>query len=202
MTDSCVLLVITWIACCWYIALRAARYRGVALRAIPLLEFGCIGVGATFAMGSKSLAASTTLALVAIAVCAITDARCGYIFDAVVVAGLAVTLPAAALDGTARSSLTGIFATSGTLLCVWAASLGRGIGLGDVKLAALIGSGLGPLGGVVAVSLAFMLGAIAAVGLLVSGKARLGTPMRFGPYLLAGSLCFLAYHRLNTGVIQ
>lgn len=66
----------------------------------------------------------------------------------------------------------------------------RGMGLGDVKLAGVIGLALGWLGwGQLAVgaALAFLVGGLVAVVLIVAGRARRGTGIPFGPCMLAGA---------------
>jgi leader peptidase (prepilin peptidase)/N-methyltransferase len=69
-----------------------------------------------------------------------------------------------------------------------------GMGMGDVKLAGVIGLVLGAfswtalvLGGFVA----FLLGAVVAVGVLVSGRGNRRTALPFGPFLVAGALAAL-----------
>lgn len=62
------------------------------------------------------------------------------------------------------------------------------LGLGDAKLAAMVGAWLGPLGLGVTMGLAVVSGAI--VGLLArfSGRLAPGQPMPFGPFLVLGAL--------------
>lgn len=70
----------------------------------------------------------------------------------------------------------------------------RGMGMGDVKLAAFIGVGLGYLGwGVLAVGVAtgFLLGGLVAIALLAIRLRGRGDLMPFGPYLAAGAFCAL-----------
>lgn len=65
-----------------------------------------------------------------------------------------------------------------------------GMGLGDVKLAGLLGLYLGWVGwGAVLVGwfATFLLGGLFAVGLLVTGRARRGTGIPFGPWMVLGS---------------
>lgn len=66
----------------------------------------------------------------------------------------------------------------------------RGMGMGDVKLAAFIGVGLGYLGwGVLAVGVVtgFLLGGLVATALLAARARGRGDLMPFGPYLAAGA---------------
>jgi leader peptidase (prepilin peptidase)/N-methyltransferase len=66
-----------------------------------------------------------------------------------------------------------------------------GLGLGDVKLLGVLGLFLGWLGWgmlVVGVALGFVLGGVAAVGMLASRRAGLRDHLAFGPWLIAGAL--------------
>lgn len=62
---------------------------------------------------------------------------------------------------------------------------GRGMGLGDVKLAFLIGLVLGE-DSWVAIFLSFIIGAVVGVLLIILGRARFGKPIPFGPFLVLG----------------
>lgn len=67
----------------------------------------------------------------------------------------------------------------------------RGMGMGDVKLAVLIGMALGWLGWaqvLVGAFLAFLLGAVVGVALMASGRAGRKTALPFGPFMLLGCL--------------
>jgi len=67
----------------------------------------------------------------------------------------------------------------------------RGIGLGDVRLAALCGGFLGFLGyeeAAVGFLVAFLVGGAVGVGLLALGRAKRGTRLPFGPFLGAGAM--------------
>lgn len=138
--------------------------------------------------------------MLAIAIAALVDARSGYIFDPIIVVGLLSTFAAAILQQRTLSTVVGAWIAGAIMLAIRLASRNRGMGLGDVKLGALLGAGLGPLDAAVGIGAAFVLGAGVASGLLVAGRIERGTRVPFGPYLLAGSLCALAYHRLRTGV--
>ncbi len=63
---------------------------------------------------------------------------------------------------------------------------GRGMGLGDVKLGPVLGLGLGGVGTLVALSAAFLLGAVVGLALIALGRAGLKSAVPFGPFLITG----------------
>jgi leader peptidase (prepilin peptidase)/N-methyltransferase len=84
----------------------------------------------------------------------------------------------------------GLLAYGGALLLVAILSPG-GMGMGDVKLAALIGMVLGALGlryVAVAAGLSILAGGLGAVALLVFTRATRKQAIPFGPYLAAGAI--------------
>ena len=62
------------------------------------------------------------------------------------------------------------------------------LGLGDAKLAALLGAWLGLYAMALAVVLAFLSGALLGSALMLVGRLKRGQPFPFGPYLAAGGL--------------
>jgi leader peptidase (prepilin peptidase)/N-methyltransferase len=73
---------------------------------------------------------------------------------------------------------------------IWAATSGRGMGFGDVKLAPVLGAVLGWVAfgaAVVGLFSAFLLGAVVGLGLMVAGRAGRRSHLPFGPFLLAGA---------------
>lgn len=70
---------------------------------------------------------------------------------------------------------------------------GRGMGMGDVKLALVMGLILGWPRILVAVFLSFFIGAIVAVFLLAFGKKRFGQTVPFGPFLVIGTALALVW---------
>ncbi|MBU4142760.1 A24 family peptidase, partial [Patescibacteria group bacterium] len=65
------------------------------------------------------------------------------------------------------------------------------MGLGDVKLAFLMGLILGWPSILLALFLAFFSGALVGVGLVIAGKKTMKSQIAFGPFLIAGTLAAL-----------
>lgn len=122
----------------------------------------------------------------------VVDARTGFIPDRITritaVAAAACALP----HGAAYAAFGGALLAGGVPALLYVATRGRGIGLGDVKLAAAIGAGFGPPAGIGALGAAFVLGGVYGSWLLLSGRARRGDALRFGPFLAAGAILALA----------
>jgi len=74
---------------------------------------------------------------------------------------------------------------------IWLLTRGRGMGLGDVKLAPILGATLGWVSvgsALVGLFAAFAVGAIVGVALILRGKAGRKTAVPFGPFLVAGTM--------------
>jgi leader peptidase (prepilin peptidase)/N-methyltransferase len=72
---------------------------------------------------------------------------------------------------------------------IWFLSGGRGMGMGDVKLAPALGLILGWIGigsAVVGLMSGWLIGGVVAIGLIIARRARSGTAIPFGPFLIAG----------------
>ncbi len=70
-----------------------------------------------------------------------------------------------------------------------------GMGFGDVKLAGILGGALAWLGwGALAVGgfAAFLVGGLVAVALMLTGQARVGTAIPFGPWMVVGAFIGIA----------
>jgi leader peptidase (prepilin peptidase)/N-methyltransferase len=77
------------------------------------------------------------------------------------------------------------------VLALLQAATAGGLGSGDVKLAGVLGLALGQVGPAqVALGLAAgtLLGGVAALALLLGGRARASTAVPFGPWLVLGAL--------------
>jgi leader peptidase (prepilin peptidase)/N-methyltransferase len=73
---------------------------------------------------------------------------------------------------------------------IWLVTSGRGMGLGDVALAPVLGLVLGWLGwgpALVGLGAGFVVGAVVGVALMVAGAARAGSKVPHGPFLLTGA---------------
>lgn len=107
-----------------------------------------------------------------------------------VLAALLVTSSALSGDWAALGrACTGLVVLGGAYLLL-ALAVPGGMGLGDVKLAGVLGMvlaylGWGPL--TVGAFGAFVLGGTFAIGLMVSGRARRGSGVPFGPWMLGGA---------------
>ncbi len=144
--------------------------------------------------GVRAVPVRASIVLAACAVGTATDRQTGYIFDVVVGSAAAILAAYAVVTG----SISDVAA--GCALCGVAVSLphiatrGRGLGMGDVKLAALIGAGFGVRGGPAAIGAAFVMGAVVALAGLSCGRLKRGDALRFAPYLAAGSIASLAFY--------
>lgn len=76
---------------------------------------------------------------------------------------------------------------------LWYFTKGRGMGFGDVKLAVPLGLLVGWPDTIVWLFSSFVLGAAVGSLLLLFGKAKLGKPIPFGPFLIVGTLVALIW---------
>jgi leader peptidase (prepilin peptidase)/N-methyltransferase len=96
---------------------------------------------------------------------------------------------AAGVDVSPARAGLGLLAMAGPLLAI-AVAMPHGMGMGDVKLAAVMGLVLGALGWnhvVVGAILGVLLGGLGSVVALVAGRSRKDT-IPFGPFLAAGAV--------------
>ena len=124
--------------------------------------------------------------------CGVVDARTGYIFDGLTIAMSSVALSAAAGIGSLPTALLSGGAVGGSMLALYALTRGRGIGLGDVKLATALALSFGLAWGAIAVGAAFVIGAAYGIVLLLRHRAKRGDAIRFGPFMAAGAIFALA----------
>jgi len=104
-----------------------------------------------------------------------------------------------ALSGTSASLVTELWGPAigaGFLLLLWILTKGRGIGLGDVKLMIPLGLLAGPLGTVALLFIAYMIGGLLALYLLLRKHATLTTALPFGPFLCGAAVLLLVWPAL------
>jgi leader peptidase (prepilin peptidase) / N-methyltransferase len=118
-----------------------------------------------------------------------------------VVAGVVLLAVAAALGPRGMDDwirgLAGMSAGAGAFFVVALISP-AGMGMGDVKLAGLIGLYLGYLSWgrvVLGFFLAFLLGAVSGIALMIAGKAGRKTQVPFGPFMALGAIIATLYGR-------
>lgn len=135
----------------------------------------------------------TSVAFAIAAVAAMTDLRCGYVFDRMLLAGGIALFALEATHGRLGTALEGGAAGASAMSIPWALSRARGMGFGDVKLAGVLGCALGPYDAMRALWFAFVVGALAAVACVVIGRHRRERTLPFAPFLALGAV-------LSTGI--
>ncbi|MDE2572610.1 MAG: prepilin peptidase [bacterium] len=183
-----------------YLALRGrcARCRApIPVRCIVVELIGAFAgasLGACYAPAAwPQLAVAVALAI-GLGVSALTDLDTGYVYDFAVAAPIAVIALAALWAGRLPDALTGGALCGGALAALRLATRGCGMGAGDVKLAIVIGSALGPWGGARALGAAFVCGAAVSLALLAVRRARWRDRVAFAPYLALGTLTSVLVH--------
>ena len=178
--------VISWIAlrgCCRSCGESiAVRYPLVELLTAALFALAALEFGASF----------QTLAVCVLAAFLITvtfiDLEHLLIFDSLAIPAAAAGLLFAILERRLVVALEGGLVFGGLLGVLYLVTRGRGLGLGDVKMAGAIGLFLGyPVSLAVAVG-AFVIGAALAVPVLISRKRGRREALPFGPFMVVSSL--------------
>ena len=145
---------------------------------LPLVDMECL------AMARGGLFCVFLLAM------AVIDFRTGLLPDKGNLYLAALGLVMATIVGSLRDALLGALLGAALLFALRTLSRG-GIGLGDVKYAAALGIWLGWQGTLLALMLAFALGACLALVLLGIGRLGRRDRLAFGPFLSAGA--YLSY---------
>ena len=163
---------------------------GPPSRAVPVRVFvavpACIGAVVALQDAPPVRVALLVMAVLALGVGAATDLRAGIIPDLFTLGPLAICLAVAALqrDG---GPLWGALLAFVPFTLLAALSRGRGMGWGDVKLAAFGGALIGMAGITVAVALASVAAYVTSLA-----KRRSRQPIAFGPYLAAAIVAAFA----------
>lgn len=122
----------------------------------------------------------------ALVVVTCTDLQTGYVFDDVLAGAAAIIIASSLVHSTLGESLEGALAGAAPFGVIYGLTRGHGVGLGDLKLAALIGLSLGCFSTLVSIGYAFIAGALWALGALLFRTRRMATPLAFAPFLSLG----------------
>jgi len=148
---------------------------------------------AVFLRRTPIVEATPVLLMIAcLGACVVSDVVAGLILDAITFPTLAAMVVLSAPNRFA-SAAEGALCCASLIFVLYGASRGRGIGLGDVKLAACIGAALGPMYGAQSIGLAFAIGGPVAAALLLTGRAKRTSSVPFAPYLAAGAFAVLGF---------
>ena len=144
-------------------------------------------------LGWQPLLAARLLLCAALIVLFVTDLRYRLLPDAVTLSGIGAGLAAAVVVEPAWwDALLGAAAGGGLLLAVartYALLRGEeGLGMGDIKMLAMIGAFLGWQLTFVALLLATLLGSAVGIGMLALGLADRRYPLPFGSFLAVGAV--------------
>lgn len=189
----------------WYELIPVFSYsvqRGRCLRChkrlsvqYPLSEF-ITGLGLVYLYQSYSYALpvffSLSLVFSALFVIFLSDFHTQIIPDSMIVVGLIGTLCYYLAQGTFITQLPQSLVWGGLsffgFYLLWAATRGRGMGFGDVKVSFLLGVFLGFPLVIIALYIAFLTGAIVGVILMMNGKKSWKSKIAFGPFLVFGTI--------------
>ncbi len=190
--------VLSWLA----LRGRCAQCRQPISPRYPLVEAGTallfVAVTARFGV-TLALLAYLYLAAIAVAL-AIIDVEVRRLPDAIVLPSYAVSALLIISAGAARedwwSAGRGLVAMAAlaTFYLALAVVYPGGMGMGDVKLAGLLGLYLGWLGWSsvwIGTLTGFVLGGLVGAGLMVTRRATRKTAIPFGPFMLAGAMLAL-----------
>lgn len=90
-------------------------------------------------------------------------------------------------------ALISMVVSVGLFASLWKLTKGKGMGMGDVKLAAPLALLLGWPKILVGLFSSFILGAVVALGLMALGKKKFGQVVPFGPFLVLGTILALVW---------
>ncbi|MFN2461192.1 MAG: prepilin peptidase [Candidatus Velthaea sp.] len=169
------------------LARAGAQRRGLRLGGLsgcPIVLCGCASAAAAV-FASRDIAPAITGVCGAI-VCAYVDARTGYIFNELTAAIAVAGVVLACGDGTVLPALSGAAATGTAFILLYVVTRRRGIGLGDVKLAAALGMCFGVANGAVVVGAAFVIGASYGIVIVLREGISPDRSVPFAPFLAAG----------------
>lgn len=125
------------------------------------------------------------------------------VYPTILVAGIWHLVSGIFIQNTIYQLLTTILSAFGAavfFLLIVLVTKGKGMGLGDVKLAFLMGLALGWPSILLALFLSFMSGAVAGIGLMVAGKKDLKSQIPFGPFLAGSTILLIALNSQSASL--
>jgi len=160
----------------------SVRYPLVELVVGALFGLSAIEYGPTFACLAACLLSAVLIAVLFFDVdhLLIPDA---FIVPCAILAFAFSTAQHRMLEGLQSAAIAG-----GVFGLIYLATRGRGMGLGDVKLAAALGLALQPTSAVALVAASFIAGAAIALPVLVAGSRGRRDALPFGPFLVIAGL--------------
>ena len=178
--------VVSWLAlggrCSSCKAPISVRYPLVELAVGALFALSAIEYGPTLACLAASLLSAVLVAVL------FFDLDHLLIPDAFVVPCAILAFAFSATQHRMLDALEGAAIAGGAFLLIYFATRGRGMGLGDVKLAAALGFALQVSTAVALVAVSFIAGAAIALPVLVAGSRGRRDALPFGPFLVIAGL--------------
>jgi leader peptidase (prepilin peptidase)/N-methyltransferase len=179
----------------WVLARGRCRHcgAGVSVR-YPVIEASCAAwaVLAWMRLGLVAELAPVLLWGWMLVALTVIDLDFKLLPDALTFPGTLLAVVAALLGPGPQHALFGILAGSGYLWLfawIWATFLKReGMGGGDIKLAAMFGALLGPLGAFLTITVAAFAGALAGALLVARGRGGMRTELPFGTCLAPAAM--------------
>lgn len=188
----------------WMVARGRCRYCGSGVSArYPAIELAC-ALWSMLAWAKLGLVPELAPVLLwgwLLVALTVIDLDFKLLPDALTLPGTLIAVAAALLGPGARHALYGIAVGSGYLWLfawIWSTFLKReGMGGGDIKLAAMFGALLGPLGAFLTITVAAFAGALAGALLMARGRGGMRTELPFGSFLAPAAMAvFLWGERL------
>jgi leader peptidase (prepilin peptidase)/N-methyltransferase len=181
--------VVSWLAlggrCSSCKARISVRYPLVELVVGALFALSAIEYGPTLACLAASLLSAVLVAVL------FFDLDHLLIPDAFVVPCAILAFALSATQHRMLDALEGSAIAGGAFLLIYLATRGRGMGLGDVKLAAALGLALQVSSAVALVAASFIAGATIALPVLVAGSRGRRDALPFGPFLVIAGLALV-----------
>ena len=158
------------------------RYPLVELMVGALFGLAVLEYGPTFAGLAACLLGAVLVAIL------FFDLDHLLIPDALVIPCAVLALAFGAAEHRLLDGVEGALIAGGAFWLIYLATRGRGMGFGDVKLAAALGLALQASGAIALVAASFIVGAVLAMPVLFAGSRGRRDALPFGPFLVIAAL--------------